>query len=172
MDNPWINLPDNPPYVLDEDKSAIDKYNQKSDDLPKAGGSLRRGSESDRAECSSNFRFRGLVGKDGMEAKMLWEVEALQRISQIHPEIVAKAIKHLWKENPELYKAVVARSGDAFKRWRIPFNQIDFSGEVLLSMSAGDAAFFTNYTWHRSEPNRSGGHKCAYAIAYQLANDE
>ncbi|MCH8292283.1 phytanoyl-CoA dioxygenase family protein [Candidatus Poribacteria bacterium] len=66
----------------------------------------------------------------------------------------------------------VARSGDAFKRWRIPFNQIDFSGEVLLSMSAGDAAFFTNYTWHRSEPNRSGCHKCAYAIAYQLANDE
>ncbi|MCH8292281.1 UPF0175 family protein [Candidatus Poribacteria bacterium] len=38
---------------------------------------------------------------------MLWEVEALQKISQIHPEIVAKAIKHLWKENPELYKAVV-----------------------------------------------------------------
>ena len=61
-----------------------------------------------------------------------------------------------------------ARGGDAFKRWRIPLNTIDFSREVLLSMSPGDAAFFTNYTWHRSEPNRSGSHKCAYAIAYQL----
>ena len=61
-----------------------------------------------------------------------------------------------------------ARSGEAFKRWRIPITEIDFSGEVLLPMSPGDAAFFTNYTWHRSEPNRSGVHKCAYAIAYQL----
>ncbi len=61
-----------------------------------------------------------------------------------------------------------ARSGEAFKRWRIPIAEIDFSGEVLLPMSPGDAAFFTNYTWHRSEPNNSGVHKCAYAIAYQL----
>lgn len=61
-----------------------------------------------------------------------------------------------------------ARSGEAFKRWRIPIAEIDFSGEVLLPMSPGDAAFFTNYTWHRSERNNSGVHKCAYAIAYQL----
>ena len=61
-----------------------------------------------------------------------------------------------------------ARSAEAFKRWRIPIAEIDFSGEVLLPMSPGDAAFFTNYTWHRSEPNNSGVHKCAYAIAYQL----
>jgi len=61
-----------------------------------------------------------------------------------------------------------ASSGEAFKRWRIPLDQVDFSKEVLLPMSPGDAAFFTNYTWHRAEPNRSGQHKCAYAIAYQL----
>lgn len=61
-----------------------------------------------------------------------------------------------------------AKTGQAFKRFRIPLNQIDFSKEILLPMEPGDAAFFTNYTWHRAEPNRSGSHKCAYAIAYQL----
>ncbi len=61
-----------------------------------------------------------------------------------------------------------ASNGVAFQRFRIPRNQIDFSKEVLLPMSPGDAAFFTNYTWHRAETNRSGAHKCAYAIAYQL----
>ncbi|MCG3147427.1 MAG: hypothetical protein PCFJNLEI_00867 [Verrucomicrobiae bacterium] len=60
-----------------------------------------------------------------------------------------------------------ATTGQAFQRHRIPFAQIDFSKEVLLPMSPGDGAFFTNYTWHRAEPNRSGTHKCAYAIAYQ-----
>ena len=64
-----------------------------------------------------------------------------------------------------------ARSGEAFKRWRIPLDKIDFSAEVLLPMSSGDAAFFSNYTWHRSEPNKSGTHKCAYAIAYLLQDD-
>lgn len=61
-----------------------------------------------------------------------------------------------------------APTGKPYMRLRIPLDQIDFSKEVLLPMSVGDAAFFTNFTWHRSEPNRSGGHKCAYAIAYQL----
>jgi ectoine hydroxylase-related dioxygenase (phytanoyl-CoA dioxygenase family) len=60
-----------------------------------------------------------------------------------------------------------ATTGHAFQRHRIPFAQIDFSKEVLLPMSPGDGAFFTNYTWHRAEPNRSGVHKCACAIAYQ-----
>jgi len=64
-----------------------------------------------------------------------------------------------------------AQSGEAFKRWRIPLDQIDFSREALLPMSPGDAAFFTNFTWHRSEPNQSGSHKCAYAIAYQLRTE-
>lgn len=61
-----------------------------------------------------------------------------------------------------------AKSGQAFTRWRIPLTEIDFGVEALLTMEPGDAAFFTNYTWHRSEPNNSGSHKCAYAIAYKL----
>lgn len=64
-----------------------------------------------------------------------------------------------------------AHTGNAFTRYRIPFERIDFSQEVLLPMSPGDAAFFTNYTWHRAEPNRSGVDKCAYAIAYQLTEE-
>jgi len=62
-----------------------------------------------------------------------------------------------------------AQTGEAFQRWRIPLDQIDASREVLLPMSPGDAAFFTNFTWHRAEPNRSGAHRCAYAIAYVLS---
>lgn len=61
-----------------------------------------------------------------------------------------------------------AKTGQAFTRWRIPLSAVDFSAEALLEMKPGDAAFFSNYTWHRSEPNHSGAHKCAYAIAYQL----
>ncbi|MCC6444994.1 MAG: phytanoyl-CoA dioxygenase family protein [Armatimonadetes bacterium] len=61
-----------------------------------------------------------------------------------------------------------AETGKAFQRWRIPFYRVDYSREVLLPMSPGDAAFFTNFTWHRAECNRSGEHKCAYAIAYVL----
>jgi phytanoyl-CoA hydroxylase len=61
-----------------------------------------------------------------------------------------------------------ASTGTAFQRWRIPSAQVDFSREVVLPMSPGDAAFFSNYTWHRAEPNRTGKDKCAYAIAYVL----
>lgn len=65
-----------------------------------------------------------------------------------------------------------AETGVAFKRHRIPFDKVDFSKEVLLPMSPGDAAFFSNYTWHRAEPNRSGTFKAAYAIAYQVNETE
>jgi len=58
--------------------------------------------------------------------------------------------------------------GSAFKRHRIPLDQVDFSKEELCPMSPGDALFFTNYTWHRSEKNLSGKKKMAYAVAYQL----
>jgi len=57
---------------------------------------------------------------------------------------------------------------EPFKRHRIPFDRIDFSGEALVPMAAGDGLFFTNYTWHRSEPNRSGETRAFYAIAYEL----
>ncbi|MCX5660032.1 MAG: phytanoyl-CoA dioxygenase family protein [Planctomycetota bacterium] len=55
-----------------------------------------------------------------------------------------------------------------FPRLRIPSAQIDFSKEVLVPMQPGDGLFFTNYTWHRSEPNRTGISKSFYAIAYRL----
>ena len=58
-------------------------------------------------------------------------------------------------------------SGQPFERHRIPLAEVDDSAEQLLAMRPGDAAFFTNYTWHRGEPNESGAHKCAYAVAYR-----
>jgi ectoine hydroxylase-related dioxygenase (phytanoyl-CoA dioxygenase family) len=67
-------------------------------------------------------------------------------------------------DQPAFYNA---HKGQAFTRWRIPRERVDFAREALLPMLPGDAAFFTNFTWHRAEPNRSGGHRCAYAIAYQ-----
>ncbi|MCX5661844.1 MAG: phytanoyl-CoA dioxygenase family protein [Planctomycetota bacterium] len=59
------------------------------------------------------------------------------------------------------------RATEPFKRLRIPLDKIDFSKEKLVPMQPGDGLFFTNYTWHRSEPNRSGQTLCFYAIAYQ-----
>jgi len=38
---------------------------------------------------------------------MLWEVEELQKISKIQPELVTQALNNLWKSNPELYKDIV-----------------------------------------------------------------
>lgn len=67
-------------------------------------------------------------------------------------------------DEPSFHSAV---DGRAFKRWRIPPEHLDTAREVMLPMQPGDAAFFTNYTWHRAEPNFSGETKCAYAIAYQ-----
>ncbi len=57
---------------------------------------------------------------------------------------------------------------EPFKRHRIPLDQIDYTNEVLVEMKPGDGLFFTNYTWHRSEPNRTGKTMAFYAIAYQL----
>ena len=59
---------------------------------------------------------------------------------------------------------------EPLKRHRIPHDQIDYSKELLVPMEAGDGLFFSNYTWHRSEPNRSGQTKAFYAIAYQRAS--
>ena len=71
-------------------------------------------------------------------------------------------------DEPNFYNQ---RTGEAFMRWRIPEEKVDRSQEVQLPMEPGDAAYFTNYTWHRADPNASGEHKMAYAIAYQLSND-
>ena len=58
-----------------------------------------------------------------------------------------------------------------FKRHRVPLDQVDGAQEVLVPMAAGDGLFFTNYTWHRSEPNRSGENRGFYAIAYQVKGE-
>ncbi len=55
----------------------------------------------------------------------------------------------------------------AFKRWRIPLKGLDTSDEILFPMQPGDGLFFTNHTWHRSEPNRTGRTLAFYAIAYR-----
>jgi hypothetical protein len=57
----------------------------------------------------------------------------------------------------------------SFQRWRVPLAEIDFSDEKVVPMAPGDGLFFTNYTWHRSEPNRTGQTRMFYAIAYQRA---
>ncbi len=54
-----------------------------------------------------------------------------------------------------------------FQRHRIPHAAVDSSREHLVDMQPGDGLFFSNYTWHRSEPNRSGQTKAFYAIAWQ-----
>jgi phytanoyl-CoA hydroxylase len=64
-----------------------------------------------------------------------------------------------------------ARGGQPYKRHRIPPGTIDYSKEVAYNLTAGDAVFFSNFTWHRADPNKSGQHKCAYAIAYQLDDE-
>ena len=56
-----------------------------------------------------------------------------------------------------------------FKRHRIKAELVDFSKEKLIPMQAGDGLFFTNFTWHRSEPNRTGRDMAFYAIAYNRA---
>lgn len=82
-----------------------------------------------------------------------------------------------WKlENHEGYYddprpgKVVGDSFTGFQRWRIPASQVDASDEILFPMNPGDGLFFSNYTWHRSEPNRTGKTLLFYAIAYKLTD--
>ena len=74
-------------------------------------------------------------------------------------------------DDPPMYRKTSVNGDEThepFKRHRIPLNQIDYSDEVLVKMKPGDGLFFSNYTWHRSEPNRTGNTMAFYAIAYQL----
>ena len=64
------------------------------------------------------------------------------------------------------------RDGQQYQRKRIALDAVDDSQEDLISGGPGDAYFFTNYTWHRGEPNLSGVNRAAYAIAYQLDRDD
>ncbi len=63
-------------------------------------------------------------------------------------------------------------SGKAFSRFRIPRGKIDFSKEVIVQLSPGDAVLFNNFTWHRAEPNRTGKHLFALSVARQLTGDQ
>lgn len=58
----------------------------------------------------------------------------------------------------------------ALRRHRIPTSAVDFSNEVIIEAEPGDAIFFSNFTWHRSEPNNSGESKEFYAIAYRRSD--
>lgn len=58
------------------------------------------------------------------------------------------------------------RTGRPFQRLRIPLNRADPSTEVAEPVAAGGCLFFTKYTWHRSDPNRSDKPRRAYAVAY------
>ena len=42
---------------------------------------------------------------------------------------------------------------------------------MLIETQPGDGLIFSNYTWHRSEPNRSGQTHIFYAIAYQRQSE-
>ena len=41
---------------------------------------------------------------------MLWEVEELQKLSDIQPEVVERALDDLWKANPALHKEVIVNA--------------------------------------------------------------
>jgi len=40
----------------------------------------------------------------------LWEVEELKKVSEVQPELVEDALKKLWENKPELYRAVVVNA--------------------------------------------------------------
>jgi len=41
------------------------------------------------------------------ETNIFWEVEELKKIGESQPDVVEVALKDLWRNRPELYKAVV-----------------------------------------------------------------
>jgi hypothetical protein len=61
------------------------------------------------------------------------------------------------------------QTGEAFKRLRIPLDQIDFSKDVAEPVKPGGCLLIQKYCWHRSDPNRSSLRRRAYAIAYHEA---
>ncbi len=38
---------------------------------------------------------------------MEWEMEELQKLSKVQPDVVESALKELWEKKPALYKSVV-----------------------------------------------------------------
>jgi ectoine hydroxylase-related dioxygenase (phytanoyl-CoA dioxygenase family) len=64
------------------------------------------------------------------------------------------------------------RTGRPFQRLRIPLDRAENAAEVCEPVPSGGCLFFTKYTWHRSDPNRSQNQRRAYAIAYHLPAEE
>ncbi|MEI6082724.1 MAG: phytanoyl-CoA dioxygenase family protein [Verrucomicrobiota bacterium] len=100
-------------------------------------------------------------------------------LDSVNRDAIALAIKpgtqRGWTLHPhEAYQdvpamgTVTAGQFKSFSRYRIPLADVDYADEIVFPMQPGDGLFFTNYTWHRSEPNRSGETRMFYAIAYQL----
>lgn len=96
----------------------------------------------------------------GRDAIALAVKPGTQRDWTLHPH-------EAYQDDPAWGKALGA-TFQTFPRYRIPLAEIDFSDEIVFPMQPGDGLFFTNYTWHRSEPNRTGETRMFYAIAYKL----
>jgi hypothetical protein len=61
-------------------------------------------------------------------------------------------------------------TGEAFRRLRIPMERVDFSRERVEPVKIGGCVMFGKLCWHRSDPNRSGRQRRAYAIAFHGTN--
>jgi hypothetical protein len=70
-------------------------------------------------------------------------------------------------DEPTLHSGV---TGEAFRRLRIPLERVDFSRERVEPVRAGGCLLFGKLCWHRSDPNRSGRQRRAYAVAYHGTN--
>ncbi|MDA1190672.1 MAG: phytanoyl-CoA dioxygenase family protein [Candidatus Poribacteria bacterium] len=72
-------------------------------------------------------------------------------------------------DEPTLHSGV---TGKAFQRLRIPLETVDFTKERAEPVKAGGCVLFGKHCWHRSNPNRAGRQRRAYAIAYHGAQAE
>ncbi len=70
-------------------------------------------------------------------------------------------------DDPTIHSGV---TGEAFRRLRIPLDQVDFSRDRVAPVKTGGCVMFGKLCWHRSDPNRSGRQRRAYAIAYHGTN--
>ena len=70
-------------------------------------------------------------------------------------------------DEPTLHSGV---TGEAFRRLRIPPEKADLSRERVEPVKAGGCVLFGKLCWHRSDPNRSGRQRRAYAVAYHGTN--
>ncbi len=100
-------------------------------------------------------------------------------LDKVGPQAIALALKPYshrgWKveKHESYYDSPKYGTWDDGKfqpitRHRIPLDKASEGDEVIVELEPGDGVVFTNYTWHRSEPNRTGRTLCFYAIDYEL----